>query len=229
MKDMKFPLFVINFKTYESGTGKSAIALAKKLERASKGCEKNVAFAIQNADLYRMSEAVSNPLLAQHGDAVEYGAHTGHALLEGLKENGASGVLINHAEDQKDIKEIEELIKKCRKLQLNSLVCTDKPDVVANVARLGPDIIAIEIPELIGTLIAVSQVKPEVVIAAVENVKRINSRIPVLCGAGIATGNDIKKSIELGCSGILVAAAVMKTKKPESILSEFIASAGIRK
>jgi triosephosphate isomerase len=216
------PLIVINFKTYESGTGKAAVALAKKLEAAAKGYKKDIVFCVQNADLHRLSKETSIALFAQHGDAIDYGAHTGHDLLETLKENGASGVLINHAEDQKPMKEIAKLVEKCRKLRLKSLVCADKPGLVREATKLKPDMVALEIPELIGTLIAVSKVKPDVVIEAVKNVRTIDKKMPVLCGAGIAVGDDVKKAMEYGCAGVLVATAIMKSKEPAKVLKEFL-------
>ncbi|RLG06224.1 MAG: triose-phosphate isomerase, partial [Thaumarchaeota archaeon] len=82
-----------------------------------------------------------------------------------------------------------------------------------------PEILAIEPPELIGTGIPVSKAKPEVVTGAVEAVKRINPRVHVLCGAGISTGDDVAKAIELGTEGVLLASAYVKAKDPKKLLS----------
>ncbi|MCD6235493.1 MAG: triose-phosphate isomerase, partial [Thaumarchaeota archaeon] len=92
-------------------------------------------------------------------------------------------------------------------------------------AALGPDMIAIEPPELIGTGIPVSKAKPEVVSGAVEAVKRINTEVHVLCGAGISTGEDVARAIELGAEGVLLASAYVKAKDPKKVLSEMAETA----
>ena len=46
--------------------------------------------------------------------------------------------------------------------------------------------------------------------------------MPVLCGAGIHTGEDVKKSRELGAKGILVASGVVKAKDQRKALKELI-------
>ena len=89
------------------------------------------------------------------------------------------------------------------------------------IAEFSPDFLAYEPPELIGTGIPVSKTKPEVVRRTVEIVKRVNPKVKVLCGAGISSGEDVKKALELGTKGVLVASAVVKAKDPKSVLEDF--------
>src|SRR5437773_3104707 len=42
----------------------------------------------------------------------------------------------------------------------------------------------------------------------------------VLCGAGITTSEDVSKAIQLGTEGVLVASSVVKSKKPDIVLSD---------
>jgi triosephosphate isomerase len=49
-------------------------------------------------------------------------------------------------------------------------------------------------------------------------VERINPKLPVLCGAGISTGEDVKKALELGTKGVLLASGVVKAKDPYKVL-----------
>jgi triosephosphate isomerase (TIM) len=218
---IKKPRIFVNFKTYKEGSGKQAELMAKCLFTASAS---RTVLVVQNADLYRVSRNVSMPVFAQHIDAAGYGQFTGHDVAGTLKDNGASGVLINHSEDRLAINEIKTAIKMCRDANLTSLVCAKNQAEAAKIARLRPDIVAIEPPELIATGIAVSRAKPAVVTKTVKAVKKVNKKILVLCGAGITTGEDVKKAIELGCSGVLVASAIMKSKKPKSVLQEFVAA-----
>ncbi len=45
--------------------------------------------------------------------------------------------------------------------------------------------------------------------------------IPILCGAGIKTRQDVAKAMELGVQGILVASGVALAKNPEQVLRDF--------
>ncbi|MFH0832498.1 MAG: triose-phosphate isomerase [Candidatus Aenigmatarchaeota archaeon] len=207
-------LFIVNLKTYRESTGVSAEKLAEKFK------DYDVFIAVQNADLFRVSRVMKN-VFAQHVDPILYGANTGKDLAECLKENGAKGVLINHAEDRCDIEIIKKCIDVCKRVGLISTVCAENPELAEKIAAFLPDYIAIEPPELIGTLVSVSKVKPEVITETIRRVNAIND-IPVLCGAGIADGNDVKKAMELGCSGIILATAVVKAENPEEKLEELL-------
>ncbi len=208
----------MNFKTYKKGTGRSALRLAKKLSKVSKN---NVILAVQIADLYRLHK-MKVPVFTQHIDPIKYGAFTGHDLGEALRDNGADGVLINHSEDRMLPRDIKETIKIAHRLKLKTIVCIDKPKLAKRVARMKPDIIAIEPPELIGTGISVSKTKPEVVTKTVKAVKSVNKKIDVLCGAGISTKEDVKKAIRLGCKGVLVSSAIVNHREPERLLKSFL-------
>ncbi|MCL4406555.1 triose-phosphate isomerase [Candidatus Parvarchaeota archaeon] len=78
-----------------------------------------------------------------------------------------------------------------------------------------PTAIAYEPPELIGGDISVSSSKPEIVKEFCDIVKSGSASLPLI-GAGIKTPEDVKKSVELGAEGILVASGVMKSKDFES-------------
>jgi len=54
-----------------------------------------------------------------------------------------------------------------------------------------------------------------------ESVKIANQLgIPLLVGAGIHSGEDIKKALELGAKGVVVATAVVKAFDPKAKLLE---------
>jgi len=90
------------------------------------------------------------------------------------------------------------------------------------VAALGPDYVAVEPPELIGTGIPVSKAKPEVITDTVELVKKVNPEVKVLTGAGISSGEDVKKALELGSVGVLLASGVTKAKDPEKAIRDLV-------
>jgi triosephosphate isomerase len=219
---MKLPLIVINFKCYEAGTGSNALKLAKICDFVSKEHGVEIAIAPQFTDIYRISQEVDIPILSQHLDPIEPGAFTGHISARSIKEVGVVGTLINHSERRLKLDEIEKCVSIAKKYRLVTICCSSDVDESKKITNFSPDFIAYEPPELIGTGISVSQTKPEVVVQTVNEVKRINPIVEVLCGAGITDGEDVKKALELGTVGILVASGVVKAEDPEKVLVEFV-------
>jgi triosephosphate isomerase len=211
----------VNFKTYSEATGKKAVELAKKAEKASKETGVNIVVAPQFADIARVAEAVEIPVFAQHIDAVCPGAFTGHVLAESVKEAGAVGTLINHSERQLKLADVDAVIRHANERGLTTCVCTSNPPISAAVAYLHPDIISIEPPELIGTGIAVSKAQPEAVTNTIKLVRKVNNHAVILCGAGISHGEDVSVALKLGTQGVLVASGIVKAKDPYTVLREF--------
>jgi triosephosphate isomerase (TIM) len=218
---LKTPLTIINFKTYGQTTGKNAVKLAKTCEKVARKSGAEIAVAVQAADIAPVAAAVSIPVLAQHADNIEHGKNTGFILPESIKEAGASGTLLNHAEHKIDHKVLAATIRRCKKLGITTIVCAASRKESAEVARFSPDFIAVELPELIGTLVSVSRVNPEVVRSSIEAIKKVKD-IPVLCGAGVANGEDVRKALQLGTKGVLVATAVDKADDPEAALVDLV-------
>ena len=195
--------------------------MARNIAVASGG---NSVLIVQNSDIYRVTRSVKIPVFAQHMDPVGNGKFTGRDVARTLKENGASGILINHSEDRQKMKDIKSSINICKKEKMMSLVCAAKPSEISMIARMKPHIVAIEPPKLIGTGIPVSKAEPWIVRDSVRAVKRSHKRVTVLCGAGISTGDDVRAAIELGCHGVLAASAIMQARQPKKIMKEFISA-----
>ena len=81
--------------------------------------------------------------------------------------------------------------------------------------------VAIEPPELIGSGRAVSKEQPEVVTQSVKEIRRVNSEVKILCGAGVSTGDDVYASLKLGAQGVLVASALVKSNHPDVVIADF--------
>ena len=221
MSNLQVPIIIVNYKTYSEATGKQAVRLSKIADEVSLESGVNIGVAPQFADISSIAEAVSIPVFSQHVDPVPHGSYTGHVLLESVKEAGAIGTLINHSERRLRLFEIEALIAKTRESGMVSVVCTNNTMVSAAAAALSPDVISLEPPELIGSGIAVSKARPEVVSDTVELVKRMNPQAVMLCGAGITTGEDVSSALKLGTKGVLVASGIVKAKDPRKVLMEF--------
>ena len=209
---------VVNFKTYMEATGKRAIELAKVAEEVSRETGVTIIVAPQFTDIEPVSKTVDIPVFSQHMDAVKPGAHTGHVLAEAVKSAGADGSLLNHSERRINPPEIAESVKLCAEADLRSLVCADTTEASVGIAKMIPDMIAIEPPELIGTGISVSKARPELITESVNEIRRLNSRVKVLCGAGVTSAEDVSKALELGSEGVLVASGIVKSKDPRIVL-----------
>lgn len=215
-------LIILNLKTYEEATGDYALKLARICDEVARETHAKIIVVPQPADLYRISSEVDIPVYAQHIDNVKYGSYTGHVLAESVKASGAVGSLLNHSEQRIKLADLEAGIEKLRSLGMTSIVCTNNINTTKAAAALTPDFVAVEPPELIGSGIPVSQAKPEVVSGSVDAVKEINPKVRVLCGAGITNGEDVKKAIELGTEGVLLASGVVKAKDPRSVLMDLV-------
>ncbi len=226
---LKTPIVAVNFKAYYPYSfGENALKIAQDARKVWEETGVQIILAPPYTELKSVLEVVKDTeilVFAQHADPVEPGARTGYIPLEGLKEAGVQGVILNHSEHRLKIADINWLVKKAKKLGLYTLVCADVPETGAAVSILGPDIVAVEPPELIGTGVSVSKAKPEVITNSVELIRKVNKDVIILTGAGISTGEDVYKAIELGTAGVLVASAIVKAKDPYTIIKDMAENA----
>jgi len=213
-------LFIINCKNYEEIAGDKVVKLAKIIEKISKKYKIKIALVPPHHLLTKITD-LSIPVLAQHVDNTRVGSTTGFIIPELLKTSKITGSLINHSEHRISSNDIKQLVSRLQKLKMLSIVCVKNIAEVKKYAKLNPDYIAIEPPELIGSGKAISKEKPELITKAVTAVKNVNNSTKLLCGAGIVTGDDVEKAIQLGAKGILVASWIIKSKNWEKIIVEF--------
>jgi triosephosphate isomerase len=217
---VEYPIILLNLKTYEESMGQKAIDFARIAERVNEKTGISIAIAPQTIDIAAVTVSSETPVFAQHIDPVYYGKYTGHVLPEAVAEAGAYGTLLNHSEHQIPLDVIEAAIKRAKEVDLVTVVCADTVDTAKKIALLGPDAIAIEPPELIGSGVSVSTAQPEIVSGSVAAVRSVDKDIKVLCGAGITNGEDAKAALDLGAKGILVASGVVKAPDPYKALLE---------
>ena len=217
-----FPVLIVNFKTYHAGSGRKSIELAECVERVAQETGFACMVAVQPADIFRISHKVSIPVLSQHIDPVGFGPFTGSILAENVKENGAVGTILNHCEKRIDMKTLENSIERAREAGLLSVVCTEDDVQAQKVSAFGPDIISVEPPDLISTGVAVSQARPELISRTTNAVRNI----PVLCGAGIRSAEDVRKALALGAKGILISSGVTLANDPKNYLEQLLTGFG---
>ena len=218
-KSMDKPLIVVNFKTYESASGQSAEDLAASMEKFSDRNFRMIA-VVSAFDLHSIASNSTNlEVWSQHLDPVGKGSYTGWLEPESAIYRGAVGTIINHAEHKVSIKHVKELMDL---LPSDFPICACAADVseAIELAKLNPTFIAVEPPELIGGDISVTTADPSIVTDTVKAVKSVNSNVRVLCGAGVKNGLDVRKAIELGAEGVLLASGVTKAEDVNAVLDD---------
>ncbi len=216
-------MFVINCKNYKEISGDKINKFVKTAEKISKKFKVKISIAPPQ-HLIGVVANSSIPILAQHIDDSKVGSTTGFIIPELLKKSKVNGSLINHSEHRISSNEIRKLVSKLKDLKMISIVCVKDVAEARKYAKLNPDYIAIEPPELIGSGKAVSKEKPELITKAAAAVKSAKNNTKLLCGAGIVSGEDVAKAIELGSKGILVASGIVKSKDWNKIMTEFAKS-----
>jgi len=219
---LKTPIVLVNFKTYTEATGENAVKLAKLISEISGRGGVSAAVAPQTVDLATIAKEVDIPVFAQHIDPIKPGRNTGFISPESAKAGGAVGTLVNHSEHKLPHDQVKAVVTRAKEAGLHTVACTADMEESRKIAEFAPDMIAVEPPELIGSGISVSKAKPEVVKNSVKVVKEINPAIKVLCGAGITSGEDVTKALELGAEGVLIASGVICAKDQRAAFQDIV-------
>ncbi|MBI2499038.1 triose-phosphate isomerase [Candidatus Woesearchaeota archaeon] len=204
-------MLIINFKTYKQG--ESVIKLAKLIKKINK----NIIIALQATDIYRVKKETNLQIYSQHVDHFEPGRNTGFILPEAIKSSGATGTFLNHSEHKLTFNILKQTIKRCKKLNLKTIVFAKDLEEAKKISKLKPNFIALEPPELIAGKISVSQSNPDLIKRAIQEIKR-----NILVGAGVNNKKDVQIAKKLGAKGILVSSAVLKSSNPKKIIRELL-------
>ena len=220
----RLPIIIINFKTYEEATGTRALKLAQICRSVAMKYGKQIIISPQFTDIYRVAREASSytPVFAQHIDD-GMGKFTGSISPLAVKEAGAVGTLLNHSERRLSIEEIGKRIKAAKAHGLMTLCFADSIEESLKIADLGPEMIAYEPPELVGSGISVSTAKPSQI---TDFVSKVTPNVRRLVGAGITNAGDVRKALELGADGWGVSSAFTKSKNPELLLTELVEASG---
>ena len=209
---------VVNLKAYPC----DSVEVATAARDVSEESGVPIAVAPQAALLERVVET-GVETWAQHVSAVDHGSHTGSTLAEAAAEAGATGTMLNHSERRLKLADIDAALSAAERVGLETCVCANNPEQIGAVAGLGPDAVAVEPPELIGTGTPVSKADPDIVTDAVEAAEEADDSVAVYCGAGISTGEDLTAAQDLGAEGVLLASGVAKADDPKEALEDLVA------
>ncbi|MDG6910059.1 MAG: triosephosphate isomerase [Nitrososphaerota archaeon] len=211
---------IVNFKNYPEVMGEGSVRLALAMKRVADTVEVE---AIAAPPVPMISLVASKTKLQVYSQTVggKVGEKTTGAILpEAVKAAGASGTLLNHSESRRTAVELRKLVPRLVSMGMGVCLCAQDAREAAELARLGPKYLAIEPPELIGSGVAVSKARPELIEKTVAAAKQAGFGGKILCGAGIVSGEDVAKAVQLGVDGVLVASSVVKAGDWESKVRE---------
>jgi triosephosphate isomerase len=214
------PFFEIGPKAFLYG--QKALDLALCADEVSQKYNVQIIFTPQSVDLYRVAKACPHlKVFAQHMDALPIGRGIGSVLPEAVKEAGAVGVLLNHAEKPLSRQAIKRTIDRADEVGLATLVCAGDINEVIAIAKMNPNIVLAEAPELIGTGKR-SQEDQDEIKKVNQTVREINPAIHVLHGAGITNEKDVYKIIALGAEATGSTSGIIKADDPFTMLEKMI-------
>ena len=211
---------IVNCKNYPEVLGEGSVRLALAVSKVSQSMNVNAIIAPPTPMLGLVSSMTKARVFSQ-AVAINTGDKTtGATTPESVKAAGATGTILNHSESRRPPSELSRLVPRVAGLGLEVCLCAQTSQEAARLARLSPAYIAVEPPELIGTGVAVSKARPELIERTVSSVRKAGYAGRILCGAGIVSGEDVEKAVELGSDGVLVASSVVKARDWDAKVSE---------
>ena len=215
---IKAPYFEIGPKCFM--WGERMLKLAKAVDKIAIKYDLDVILTPQYTDIRLLAENTERVhIYAQHMDSLVPGRGLGSVLPEAIKEAGAVGVMLNHAEKKLTLDEVAAAIKRADEVGLATIVCADTVEEIRQIALLSPNLIVAEPTDLIGTGVASDMSYVRDTIAAV---KAINPDIMVLQGAGISGPADVENVIRAGAQATGCTSGVMKASDPEAAAEEML-------
>jgi len=179
----------------------------------------SIIFDPQAVDIPAVAAATHRILVfAQHIDALPPGRGVGAVLAEAVRDAGAVGTLLNHSERRLSPSQLEASIERARSAGLATLVFADSPAEAEAFARLGPDIVLAEPPELIASGRSVGSVMAGFVAEAVAAVKGVNPEILVMSGAGVNGPADVDAVMRMGLDGTGSSSGILKAADPMAMM-----------
>ena len=216
------PFFEIGPKAYLYG--ETVLALARHADTMSEKYAVQIVFTPQYVDIPLLAHEMKRVLVfAQHMDSLEVGRGIGTVLPEAVKAAGAVGVLLNHVEKRLSMDELRRTMKRADEVGLAAMVCADNLEDAAVIARMQPNIIIVESPELIGVGKRADG-DQEAIAKINQTIWDINPEIKVLHGAGISCGQDVYDIIAAGAQGTGSTSGIIKANDPFAMLEEMIRS-----
>ncbi len=222
--EIKPPFFEIGPKIYLYG--QFSLNLALEADKISEKYDVHIIYTPQYVDIPRIANATKNiSVFAQHMDPVEIGRGIGAVLPEAIKEAGAVGTLLNHAERKMTLSDISKAIRRADEVGLATMVCADNLSEVLAIAQLEPNIILAEPESKIGKKESVEKdsIKNKKYIEELkQRVRAINPSIKILFSTGIYSGIDVYNIVLMGAEATGCTSGIIKAENPVEKMEEMI-------
>lgn len=219
---IKKPFFEIGPKVYLYG--KDAVRLAVQADKLSEQYGVDIIFSAQYTDIAAIAQSTDHiHLFAQHMDPVYPGRGIGAVLPEAIRDAGAEGVLLNHAERPLSLGDLNLCIQRAREVGLATMVCAGSAEEGAAAACLSPDIVLAESPALIGKgsrgpedMLEIQKIN--------QAIHRVAPGMMILHGAGISNERDVYEIIKAGADATGSTSGILKADHPDEMMEKMIAS-----
>lgn len=211
-------MIFLSLKTYKEATGDSVIRLLSSVKSILQESGVPILPVAQSTDIYRIRKELGIEVWAQHMDPIDPGKNMGWISPYALKNAGAAGVVINHSEHKLDKETAKKTLDKAKEFGFKTLLIGHNVEDVVEFDSWEPDYISYERPDMIGGGVSMLTVEKDNVMKLVSKLKH-----PLIIGAGVSTGNDVKQAILLGAKGAILASAFVLSSDPETKLRELVA------
>jgi triosephosphate isomerase (TIM) len=209
-------MIVINYKNYLQGG--DVLKLTKQVEKYLP----DAMVCVPAFDLMDVADKCKLKVFAQHIDFFDDKRSTGFLLPNSAKKAGAYGTLINHSEHPLFLSNLKRTIELCKKYKLKEIVCVSSFEHLYSIMHMEPYAVAFEDKDLIASGNSITSHNSEDVRKFAALMKDHAKNSYALCGAGISSVEDVKKSRELGCDGVLIASWITNNKRPDKILKSLM-------
>lgn len=212
--DLKLPIFTVSPKAYLlGGDSVRAALLTNELARDRKH---SIFWTAPFPEICTVASQLDAAIpTAQHADCAGDGRGMGLAPLESLKYVGVQAVFLNHDAHALELGRLAKTIDQARDLEILTIAAADSVTEAKAVAAMDPDVILCEPSVLIGT----GRTSDDDYIAnTIAAVRQINTSIVIMEGAGIRSGDDVRRLIDLGAQGTGISSALALAHNQRDLL-----------
>lgn len=208
-------MIFLALKTYKQTTGDQVIKILSSVKKVMDETNIPIIAVAQATDIYRIKKELDIEVWAQHVDPIDPGKNTGWISSYSAKEAGATGVLINHSEHKIPEETIIKTAEKAKQYGLKTMVIGHTVEMVERFDNLEVKFVSFEKEDLIAGKVSMIDQQESAIKELTKKMKH-----PLIIGAGINDGEDVKKSVAAGAKGILLATYFVTAPDPEAKLRE---------
>lgn len=210
-------MIIVNFKNYKETFSEGTLKLAEICKKVALKSGVEIIPAVSSLDAVLIQKELNMKVFLQSVDPIFEGRGSGFVSPLKAEKLRIEGSLLNHSEHKLPPGTIKKMLSVWPK-NFKSVVCLSSLGQIKGWARnIKPDFVAYEPRNLIASKEkSVATENPQTIKKIVDFYKKI----PVLVGAGIHSVEDVKVSLKMGASGILISSFIVQSKTPEKNLNK---------